>query len=739
MSRAMVIRTILSAAMAFLVSAWSVAETKVSQELDFGYQKVYQSTNESYFEKYGEVPDGAVLNAMRFDVTTDSTTVSFEGQNVLQNNQSYDLNYNYNYKYKVDASWDEMPHVYSNTGRTLYTETSPGVYELPDSIQTALTGLGTGTSVANATTFNNALRGYYSAAHPVDLSVQHREGAVNTQYALSERMKVDLDFSEKRAEGYKPLGTPFGRNYAVELPQPVDYKTYNMRAGTQYNNKDVQVGLSYALSSFENEVDALTWDSAKRLTDAVGTDSAGAGASRGRMSLAPDNMSHQFALTSGFNLPARTRFTAEGSMNYMRQNQDLLPFTINSALTTAALEESKANTEMVTYTQDYNLSNAIWKPLTLALRYHSEQLVNHQSEVEFDGASWTDNLWDATPEDTTRFQYNKQSLEGSADWTVAKALSVGLKYGTEWDHRTHREVRDTSENKLTASMDLRPSNWMLLRGMYIHALRHMDDFDYNNLIPFEPPGLRRYDVSDRNRNQGNVLFQVTPGPISLALNGALTHDQYQPGKGDLAGGDTTNNQTQWYGLVEDRVASAGADLDWDISSWLGASLYYQYHQDQGVQRSNRSTSPINQDAPNDWEIRLLDRYNVVGVTTDLQVIPNRLDVRLGYELLDEHGTYNYVYLGSANSTKVSPTESKTQKQDATIRMNLKLTKSTTLALGYLYEQYQTSDWQYQNIPLVSGEEAGQTNIFLGTNRQNYYAHVGSILIKYKWGGAPGAS
>src|ERR1019366_1842283 len=125
-------------------SAW--AGTVVSGEVDAGYQNRNVSANESKFEEYGKVPDGAVIPYVSVDVATDTDTIHFEGQNIQQNNQSYDLNYNHAYKMKVDASWDQTPHDYSNMGQTLYNQNAPGVLSLPSQIQSNLPTTHSGSS-----------------------------------------------------------------------------------------------------------------------------------------------------------------------------------------------------------------------------------------------------------------------------------------------------------------------------------------------------------------------------------------------------------------------------------------------------------------------------------------------------------------------------------------------------------------------------------------------------------------
>ncbi len=768
-----------------MIGSWSWAETQVTGEVDAGYQKRDVSANESKFETYGETPDGAVIPSVKVDVNTASDTIHFEGQNLRQNNQSYDLNYNRNYKFKVDASWDQIPHDYSNVAQTLYNEPSPGLFLLPDQIQTNMTG-----SVIGSSTTNTKLSSYWDAAHNANLQTLDNKGAITLGFRAGEHAKFDLGISEDRIEGHKPWGATLGLSQPVQLPSPVDWKIYNMRSGAQYNEKNVQFGINYLMSAFKNDVETMVWDNPLRLTDTAGA--AGAGfPSQGRLNLAPDNWSHTVTTNAGFNLPARTRFTATGSMGYMRQNQDLLPLTSNTKITAptggfpaglttanlataAALPEQSANATMITWTQDYALTNRVVKPVTFGVRYHSNQLVNRTSQATFPGFSPYDASFEVENDGNGHFEFRKDLVEGSMDYQIVDALSLGVKYGTEWDTRNDREVRNTTEKTLTVTSDFKPAKWTSLRGSYVHAHRRPQDYDVNGLFhddgvtPSEMIGLRRYDVADRLRNQGKVLWQLTPGSVSIGIHGSLTHDNFQPGIGDLTGGIGTvtlttatvgsatpysvTQQNQMYGLLENRDAAAGVDIDFDVSERLTFTLYYDYEETKALQRSNDNsvgvpqgsptgTAPlIIQDAGTDWTVQQLDKYHMAGVAANIGRKADKVSFKLGYDIVESRGATEFLtaaivpnpITAPGGIALVTPPDTKYMKQDITGRTNLRVSEHVTLVLGYLYEKFDVSDWQQQNIPLVGGTTGNQTNIFLGANLQNYVAHVGSIVMKYKF-------
>ena len=419
----------------------------------------------------------------------------------------------------------------------------------------------------------------------------------------------------------------------------------------------------------------------------------------------------------------------------------------------------------MTWTQDYALTNRVVKPLSFGVRYHSYQLVNKTADFSSDGIVPLDQAFVKETVGNSHFEYRTDLIEGSVDYQVFEPLSIGVKYGTEWETRNDREVRDTTEKTLTASSDFKPARWTLLRGSYLHAHRRPQDFDNTTNVNedtvgvlSELPGLRRFDVADRLRNQGKVLWQLNPGPFTIGFNGSLTHDNFQPGVGDPTGSDIGFNLpgTQ-YGLLENRDAAAGANLSWEASDRLAFDAYYDYEQTKALQRTSQdflagtsSDGIVRQSPLGDWTLKTLDRYHMTGVSALIGGTADRLSFRLAYDVTMSRGANNYINVGSnvfaplnngstTLGSLVSPPDTKYMKQDVSIKTNVKLSDRVSVVLGYLFEKYDVSDWQNQNIPLVGGGAvrststgAGLTNIFLGTNLQNYVAHVGSAVVRYKF-------
>src|SRR6266542_83951 len=86
------------------------------------------------------------------DVLGSNKFLSLQSQSSLYRNQSYLATLGEYNRFKIQFRFDQIPHIYTNTARTLYTQTSPGVFTLPLIIRSSLraaSSTGTATQIAN--------------------------------------------------------------------------------------------------------------------------------------------------------------------------------------------------------------------------------------------------------------------------------------------------------------------------------------------------------------------------------------------------------------------------------------------------------------------------------------------------------------------------------------------------------------------------------------------------------------
>ncbi|HMX42760.1 MAG TPA: MtrB/PioB family outer membrane beta-barrel protein [Elusimicrobiota bacterium] len=722
------------------------AETKVSQEMVTGAQVVDQNNPEAKFEEYREVPNGAFIDLYSMEVEGDKNDFSFTAKKVRQEDQSAAAKFN-NGRLSLDVTYDQIPHNWSENAKTLYTEVAPGEFRLPDGMQATFQA-----NPGTAAWQNIMASTFAGLAHAQELASRQDKTSVAMGYALSDKVQLGINLSMEKKNGHKLMAMPFGFSHAVEIAKPIDQTVYESNAQIGYMAGGMNLSLGYGASLYQNDINTVIWDSSRRSTDRLSSASGystGDQSSQGRMSMQPDNQAHTFSLAGGFDLPAKSRLDADISFTQMLQNDELLPYTINTALNAstntvgidafdpATLPVKDANTKQTLWVQNYTLTNRSFKNVVVGFKARSEQLGNSSMEITFPGAARMDQGWSTAPISTDRFEYRKLAVGANADWDPSYRLGFTLDLTQEKATREHREYKETDERILTGKVRYRPAGWLSVRGRYVNADRkakdlEIEDFEDASGTLIELPGLRRADIAARERNAGDVTVQMFRGPVSVGLLGALVHDHFKPGDGDMTGGNPANLDQQ-YGLLSNRNARAAVDLSWDATDRVGFFSFYEYEHVIGIQRSNltNASPPVTQDAANDWSVKSTDRYDVAGLGFDVDVRSD-LKVTLAYDLAHSRGATDFVDLGSALATKVTPPETKTTKQDYTVKGEYQVKKDLSFELGYLFERYDVTDYATENIPVVSGRLAGQTNLLLGDSLMDYKAHVVSAKVHYKW-------
>ena len=95
----------------------------------------------SKFNEYGDRRSGFFIRRFYMnydDILGTKNYVTAQSQSTLYKNQSYLVTIGRYGKFKIQFRYDEIPHIYTNTSRMLYTQTSPGVYTLPLELRTSL-------------------------------------------------------------------------------------------------------------------------------------------------------------------------------------------------------------------------------------------------------------------------------------------------------------------------------------------------------------------------------------------------------------------------------------------------------------------------------------------------------------------------------------------------------------------------------------------------------------------------
>ncbi len=563
-------RLLFLAAAVLLTPVASLAQeerVQTSGEFTFGVQQVERDNNSAKFNEYRDIRNGFYLYSLELDAldTESGLFMEFLGENLIRDDQYLRFGLGSYGSWGLEVEQNKIPRNISNKAKTPYIYQGGGLFTVPTQVPIQDDGNNATGSPALVPTAaqmagNDAQIAEYLATHlrSVELGTDRDKVSATLKLSPIEALKFRLTVSKEDRTGsritYGPIGDRPPRTLNVQLPEPVDYTTKELRLEAEYAGDGYQTLLSYLLSDFENNIDSMVWENmffAPNNGDYLLTALESDGTTRRRVSsfgqraLAPDNRYHNVALSFGVDLPMNSRLAATAAYGWMRQDETLLPYSIsglganwNNVLDPVnglprLSADARIDTKLINldYTVNpvdrlnlraffryYDLDN---KTATDQWRYVTQDVVGGGGTVNY--RNHRNNLAYAY----TKTNYGLETAYSVPFWRT----TLGLGYEREEIDRDFREA-DTEENIFRASVRTRPADTVAVRLNYLFGDREGKGYNYrvtdqsywytfaqspatgdrdNPAFAFaNHPDLRKFDVSDRERHQVDASVTVTP-------------------------------------------------------------------------------------------------------------------------------------------------------------------------------------------------------------------------------------
>jgi hypothetical protein len=613
----------------------------------------------SKYNEYRDLRNGFFvrrLNATFDNVLKSKNYVNLQSQKTLYRDQSYLATFGQYGRFRVQFRYDEIPHIYSDTVRTLFTETQPGIWTFPTQMRTTLQTTpaatlpsfiaGTGPAFApGGTSCPLAINcGVVTTFNFLTPSIIRKAGTALVSYNMTPNFNITGSFWRESQNGLRPIGQILNSSpsasatggYGVELPETISYWNNLVRVGAEYGKHDWAVQGAFIGSFFQNNIGQMVYDNPFNLS-LVGA----ATPQRGQMDLYPDNQAYYLYAAGATDVGKWLRLMASVSPGWLRQNDAFLPYTTNTALTGCfnAVGEVGAQApvpqactappavvpslhgDKQTLALNGTLVSLPWKRFQIKAAYrqydyNNNSPVNTFSPTEGDvgnnpGAE--DNRGRAT-------SFNRKDLEVSGNWYFAKRSSAKVGYEGEWTDRSFRDANHTLENSVFGAVDIGYWRDLQFRLSYRHSDRKPDfyqdetasDPNTGALIPCvntanitfteEQRCHRRFDEAPMLRDRGDALlvYNVT-SKASLSGFGGLIQDNYnRAGEGGnspsplnfLTGANATTHPYYLYGILKDILYTYGFGGDYAFSSKV--TLFAEYSHEHYYRRMiSRNRTPTN--------------------------------------------------------------------------------------------------------------------------------------------------
>lgn len=719
--------SILARATAFFALGCAPGIALASGEAELGAQNWWQTAREAKYQEFREVPNGAFLGyfLLRGDLGGGVMGTGWGTADFLRH-QELGAAVAKGVRWQFDGKYQQAPHMFSMIARSPFVQTSPGVYSLSDSLQRQ----NQENPSAYVPTMNSAL-----AVAPF-IPLEHRTDVKQARLRMrpAQGWQLSLQGEQRARVGQKAYSMSFGFSNTNEVVEPIHQRMSDVSFIADYHKNKIAFRGLVGYSSFDNRIDALVTDNSRRWTD-----SPTAGSSRGRLDLYPDNSAVRGQAELGLGLGAKTHLTGAFSMARLSQDDDWLPFTINTAIPQASTDSlygsitaRSTGATALRWGANSRLAHNFTPRIKGDAHFRWQRYDNQTEEFPFRGVVQYDQ---SLVRDTVGFHNhpfgNEQLGVGTLwDLRVADNVTVGAGYDHRWLHHTFREVETDQEDVFYARASMDTETGFYASGDYTFGMRRLDEFhvaeygrpDRPDTVFLENPALRRFDVADHDRHiaQAEVGYFLTDD-IDVSVSGELFDRDYMNSEMGL------QRDQRWtlLGQLVGRPTST-----WELTGGYG---FGRADTDQESQeRSATSQIPIttaNPDSGNSWTARIRDRNDFGFVQSTWRIVPRTFSLSASYWVSRDQVKY---MLDNETNTAVDLPDTYYLRQEGKLEGRYRLGSGTELIGRYGYDTWKVNDFAAKDIPLLGVAGTGAVAIYLGAGYQNYTSHSVSFAVSQKF-------
>jgi MtrB/PioB family decaheme-associated outer membrane protein len=692
MSRAL--RTALLAAAGALLGlpGGTIADTDLgpvtaSGEIELGYQGVGDDWSSAKFEQYRDESPGLIARGL-FLLEDEEATRFFRGwfDQLTRDDQEYLFQAGRYGRYRLEFGLSQFYQTFSNNALTPYG--SPGE-------ETRLV-LPPGFALSSPFDRDNMETQLSTFSFNPELRFRQRNYTTGISLWATPELLLRSDYELRDRDGTRPHALGFGSagGRFVNFRAPVDDHTNNWSGDILLLRERWNLEFDYSGSSYDNDADSVTLESPFTPTVPLGD------TTQGRISRDPDNTLHQFSLSGSTELPGEMPARLAGTLSYGRLTQDesFLPHSANPAPGAAnpPLPQSDLDGKVNTLLGNLVLTARPRTDLNLKARYRYYDYDNETDTIVFEERVRNDAFNAQAGVVAEQRDYRRQTASLEATHRLSRQARLTAEY--EWDnwYREDRQVTHLNDHAGRLTVDYRPLRSTRLRASYEFRTRDGNDYDPGTT----DPGLRIYDVADRVRQDVELFATLIPTEaLAVTLTGGFSDSDFDNEELGL------DDQVSW---------SAGIDAGYRVTERVALTAFYTFDRTRWTQDGSN------------WRARSTDSAHDVGVTVDLMLMPESLDLQLSWQYHWGKAETRTNGLGASDYPSI-----KDNLQVFSAMFEYRLLEKVRLKWGYRFERFNGTDFKFDDLGLIP--PIGITNdVFMSDNVDDYRASIFLTSLVYEF-------
>ncbi len=639
----------------------------------------------SKFEEYRSLPKGTSVPEFNLTGRLKGLDFSLFATNVSQRDQRY-LGLVRGGGVKVVFDYNEIEHNIGFDGRSLFNQTSSGVWSLSPTLRSLLQTAWDATPSANRT--YPWLLDFWgpslATGGRADVSLQRNRGSYVADLSGLVGFGLKLSYQRETRRGAKDTTPVYVASQIFELPTPTDYLTQDFGLTASLDRKWGNLHAGFRTNWFTNNNPLMIVDNPLRATDAAYVNPIG-GPAQGHNVMAPDNTATTVSFGALLKLGRKTRLLGDVTRSRWKQNAAFAPYTFNTAILTAdgkpanslsSLPAASLNGLIDVTTLFGSFLTRPWAPLSISLRYRSYDLDNKTPQIVSPGyASW-DRSWSTTGNTSVPYGIKTGRFDAIIGLDLGRTLALEGAYRWNDNRKTFREVEKTVEQALALSAVYRGLDWALLRAVYETAKRkaHGIEVGFPDLL---------FDEAERESSKAGLDLELSPfGPLTFLV---AIFDRK----------DTYRNPSWGYQSAHYQTLTGEVDLD---TKRFDATFYYTKERNRDGHKGYQTISSVLE-----WYTAMADdKTDSLGASLKLALVPDKWDASAHYSYQKVNGFLDLAGSAAIEATRAGnggimdvPDFDDTSRTLLQAQLSYAVSPDCTLALGAWSERYRFNDASVQ--------------------------------------------
>lgn len=691
--------------------------------IDIGVRGSSLTGDAARYERYRDLGDGLFLETFRWKAQKNGWFLDAGADHAGRRDQRYTVSAVRPGTFKVWGQWDQIPMLLSRTTRSPYSSTVAGQFRIDDAVQLQLQNLAAAARPA-------ALQALVNSSPVFDLKSKRHSAAGLFELMPTVDSAIKVSVKHTMREGSQPFGGSFGHSQIAEFAAPIDHRLTDFDASAELERGPALFRAGYTGSWFTNEVTSAVFDNPLRATDISGTPASG------RLSLPVSSTLLGVNGMISIKMPQKSRLTAYGTMSTLKDdNGTILPLTINSAVLAAAGSPERATLDGEAQMRGFNLNftsrPSSYVSVNARMKYYdyNNKIPTYTAtkRVSYDGSVSTP----ASPLHSEGYSVTRLNFDGDLRFTPKGPAAVTLGYGRYSDERTHRIFEETVDNVMRVKVDTLSTGVISVRALYEHAQRRGENFDVDALVhASEQPGMRHFDVADRDRDRFTLTASFMPiTNWALNISSAVGRDDYLGSE---------------FGLRDNNHDVYSIGIDGTPSDKVGLGVSYSYEDYRALSRSRQANPGVQfTDPSRNWATDSSDKVHSVIANAEFKNLAEKVDLAFSWDYNRTRATYEYItgpvtdrtlpeeaIVPTTLPTPVALPPVKSDLWRGTVDAVYNISPRIAIGVTYWYDKYDVEDFTL--------DSQAQQSITAGNNMLLYYtyapytAHTTWGRLMFRW-------